>query len=72
MKAPADLRTATYDQDLNLSIDSKNASSFRSNGYGVVGAEEVQAKFGVKPASLPDLFGLAGDASDNIPGEYTP
>ncbi|CAN0190906.1 unnamed protein product [Ascophyllum nodosum] len=40
----------------------------RSNGYGVVGAEEVQAKFGVKPASLPDLFGLAGDASDNIPG----
>lgn len=27
------------------------------------------AKFGVKPAALPDLFGLVGDVADNIPGE---
>lgn len=40
-----------------------------SNGYTVFGDEEVLAKFGVKPASLPDLFGLVGDVADNIPGE---
>lgn len=26
-------------------------------------------KFGVKPKSLPDYFGLVGDRADNIPGE---
>ncbi|CAM9949243.1 unnamed protein product, partial [Hapterophycus canaliculatus] len=40
----------------------------RSNGYTILGAEEVVAKFGVKPAALPDLFGLVGDVADNIPG----
>lgn len=40
-----------------------------SNGYTVVGNEDVVSKFGVKPALLPDLFGLVGDAADNIPGE---
>lgn len=39
------------------------------NGYTILGAEEVVAKFGVKPAALPDLFGLVGDVADNIPGE---
>ena len=28
----------------------------------------VEAKYGFKPAQLPDYKGLAGDASDNIPG----
>jgi DNA polymerase-1 len=28
----------------------------------------VEAKYGFKPASIPDYKGLAGDASDNIPG----
>lgn len=27
------------------------------------------SKFGVKPSSLPDLFGLVGDVADNIPGK---
>ncbi|HEY8370961.1 MAG TPA: DNA polymerase I [Thermodesulfobacteriota bacterium] len=36
---------------------------------GVLMAEpEVEAKFGVAPAQVPDVLGLAGDAIDNIPG----
>lgn len=31
----------------------------------------MEAKFGVKPEVLPDLFGLVGDAADNIPGEMS-
>jgi DNA polymerase-1 len=30
--------------------------------------EAVEQKYGIKPEQLPDLKGLAGDASDNIPG----
>jgi 5'-3' exonuclease len=32
------------------------------------GPAEVEAKFGVPPARIPDLLGLAGDSVDNIPG----
>ncbi|NOY80638.1 MAG: 5'-3' exonuclease [Kiritimatiellaeota bacterium] len=32
------------------------------------GIAEVEAKFGVPPASLADYLALVGDASDNIPG----
>ena len=42
---------------------------FFSDGYTVLGDEEVMSKFGVKPSSLPDLFSLVGDVADNIPGE---
>jgi 5'-3' exonuclease len=31
-------------------------------------ADGVRAKFGVDPAQIPDLLGLAGDAVDNLPG----
>lgn len=30
--------------------------------------EAVMARYGVEPCLLPDLFGLMGDSSDNIPG----
>ncbi len=30
--------------------------------------EQVRQKYGVEPGQLPDVFGLAGDASDNVPG----
>ncbi len=32
------------------------------------GPAEVQARFGVGPELVPDLLGLSGDSSDNIPG----
>ncbi|MGH2375149.1 MAG: 5'-3' exonuclease, partial [bacterium] len=33
-----------------------------------VGPADVQASFGVRPAQIPDLKALVGDASDDIPG----
>ncbi len=34
----------------------------------IIGATEVQAKFGVRPDQMIDLLALMGDSSDNIPG----
>lgn len=34
----------------------------------LVGSEEVKELFGVNPDQIPDLLGLWGDSSDNIPG----
>lgn len=34
----------------------------------VYGPDEVVARFGVPPERVPDLLGLMGDSSDNIPG----
>jgi len=34
----------------------------------IVGMEEVLKKFGVPPAKVIDVLGLAGDSSDNVPG----
>jgi DNA polymerase-1 len=36
--------------------------------HKVYGPPEVEEKFGVPPALIPDLLGLMGDTSDNIPG----
>lgn len=33
-----------------------------------VGIKEVEERFGVLPERVPDVLGLAGDSSDNIPG----
>ncbi len=30
--------------------------------------ERVQARYGIRPAQIPDFIGLKGDTSDNIPG----
>ncbi|MGD8690520.1 MAG: 5'-3' exonuclease H3TH domain-containing protein, partial [Gammaproteobacteria bacterium] len=32
------------------------------------GPADIEARFGVPPRAIPDLFGLMGDAVDNIPG----
>ncbi|MFQ3669928.1 MAG: 5'-3' exonuclease H3TH domain-containing protein [Verrucomicrobiia bacterium] len=36
--------------------------------YALLGAAEVEAKWGVAPALIGDLLALTGDSSDNIPG----
>ncbi len=33
-----------------------------------IGRSEVKERFGVTPEQVPDILGLAGDSSDNIPG----
>jgi DNA polymerase I len=33
-----------------------------------IGPAEVQARYGVEPAQVPDFIALRGDSSDNIPG----
>ena len=39
--------------------------TMKDKTYGV---EDVREKYGVGPGRLPDVFGLMGDSSDNIPG----
>ena len=34
----------------------------------ILGPAEVEAKYGVGPAQIPDYLGLMGDTADNIPG----
>jgi DNA polymerase I len=36
--------------------------------YEIIDIDGVRERFGVTPAQVPDVLGLMGDASDNIPG----
>lgn len=62
---------ATGDKDSYQLVD-KNVKIFtpRKSFSDTVLVDEkgVEEKLGVKPAQIPDLKGLAGDPSDNIPG----
>jgi DNA polymerase-1 len=40
----------------------------QSEGFALLGPAEVEAKWGVPPAKVPELLALTGDASDNFPG----
>lgn len=40
----------------------------RESGYDVMGAKEIEEKYGVPPHQVADWLGLMGDSSDNIPG----
>jgi 5'-3' exonuclease len=60
-----------------LSPDKDMAQCVREDGRVVTfnrregrfyGADEVAAKFGVRPASIPDYLALVGDSSDGYPG----
>jgi DNA polymerase-1 len=67
---------ATNDKDIwalvgpRVSIYSTNKSDVTdpARGYALLGPAEVEAKWGVPPASIPDVLALTGDAVDNIPG----
>jgi DNA polymerase I len=39
-----------------------------AGGYTEMGAEEVEAKWGIPPGLILDYLSLVGDASDNVPG----
>ncbi len=57
----------TSDKDL-AQLVSERVSLYDFAAGSRLGPAEVEAKFGVPPAKIADLLGLAGDAVDNIPG----
>ena len=61
----------TGDRDALQLVDDDNQVLFTRRGITetmLFTPEEVFNQFGVTPAQVPDWKGLAGDASDNIPG----
>ncbi|CAL4324054.1 DNA polymerase I [Buchnera aphidicola (Eriosoma grossulariae)] len=55
----------TNDKDLGQLVTSKIKII---NNKNIIGEKEIEEKYGIKAKFIPDLFGLMGDVSDNIPG----
>ncbi len=68
-----DVYLVTADKDM-MQIVSKRIRMYSLSKAGtggeaeITGPSEVEARWGVKPDRIVDLFGLMGDASDNVPG----
>ncbi len=67
---------ATNDKDI-LQLVSDRIRIYSTNktdvtdpkvGFGLLGLEEIRAKWGVEPRRIHDVLSLTGDSSDNIPG----
>jgi DNA polymerase-1 len=69
--AGAETYLVTLDSDIVQLIDG-NVRTFMLGVYGrdnvIHDAKSAEAKYGVTPDQMPDLKGLMGDTSDNIPG----
>ena len=65
--AGCDVRIVSSDKDLCQLVDD-HVHLLDTMRDKELGPDEVREKFGVEPAQIVDLLGLAGDASDNIPG----
>ncbi|MEB3198111.1 MAG: DNA polymerase I [Candidatus Sericytochromatia bacterium] len=66
-----DVEILTGDRDAFQLVSERTSVLLPRSGVGdleVFGPDAVLAKMGVTPAQIPDLKGLMGDASDNIPG----
>jgi len=59
----------TGDKDILQLLD-KNIFVVNPDGWKIFTLEDFRLKYGLPPESMPDIIGLAGDASDNIPGVY--
>ncbi len=57
----------TGDKDL-MQVVSESITLLDTMKDKVSGISEVHERFGVGPERVPDILGLAGDSSDNIPG----
>jgi len=64
---PIHVSVVTGDKDMYQLVDD-NTDIFDYAKDRFIGEAQVRAKFGVAPANVADLLGLAGDSSDNIPG----
>ena len=75
-KEKADVIIATNDKDIYALVDGKtriyttNKSDVgdSKDGFALLAADEVEAKWGVPPEMIPDVLALTGDSVDNIPG----
>ncbi len=67
---------ATNDKDIYSLVDervaiySTNKTDLKNpqEGFALLGPAEVEEKWGVPPALIPDVLAFTGDAVDNIPG----
>jgi 5'-3' exonuclease len=56
------------DKDLGQCVRGDRVVLFDRRRQEVYDAARIEEKFGVAPASIPDLLALVGDAADGIPG----
>lgn len=73
VRCAADARVAqvivcTPDKDLAQMVAGTRVVQLDRRKKQVIDEQGVQAKFGVGPASIPDLLALTGDDQDGIPG----
>lgn len=67
---------ATNDKDILQIVDervriystNKTDRLLPTDGFALLGVDEVRKKWGVDPARIADVLALTGDSSDNIPG----
>jgi len=62
-----DVTIVTGDKDL-FQLINDGIRVYDTMKEEVYGRKECEAKFGVPPEAIPELLGLTGDTSDNIPG----
>jgi DNA polymerase-1 len=62
-----EVEIVTGDKDL-MQLVSDRVRIFDGLKETWIGPDEVKARFGVEPARVIDVLGLAGDTSDNVPG----
>jgi 5'-3' exonuclease len=58
----------TPDKDLGQCVEGTRVVQYDRRKREIVDEHAVRAKFGVGPASIPDLLGLVGDTADGYPG----
>jgi 5'-3' exonuclease len=58
----------TPDKDLGQCVRDRRVVQFDRRNRVVLDEDAVTAKFGVRPASIPDFLGLVGDSADGFPG----
>ncbi|MBL8756416.1 MAG: flap endonuclease [Planctomycetes bacterium] len=73
VRAAADARVervfvGTPDKDLAQVVRGDRIVQFDRKNHAVLDEAAIRAKFGVGPASIPDLLALVGDDADGIPG----
>jgi DNA polymerase-1 len=56
------------DKDMLQLVTGKVRALYAHKDNAVLGPDQVVERFGVPPGKVTDVLGLAGDASDNVPG----